>query len=155
MLRRLFIGDVNQTYEAYHRFSGIANAPPPCRIKKGIILEPIACHGNKKKKSEKEKSREVESNISERTMPKLIPINADLPMRENVREMPKLIPIQGHYPHGKNHHDKKHKDDDDMKAAIGSSLYDAIGEEEEEVDAALQHTEADFVHLPDVNDVFK
>jgi len=81
--------------------------------------------------------------------------------------MPKLIPIEGHYPHGKKHHGKKHhyrsdsssgsgSDSDDVRAAIGSSLYDAIGRaDEEDVDAAMQHTEADFAHLPDVNDVFK
>ena len=196
--RAPFIGDVNKTYEAYHRFSGIANAPPPCRIKKGIILEPIACHGNRgreTKKAKAEEAEEVEGQLmlnrampklipisadlptrepvrempklipisadlpmkeTVREMPKLIPISADLPTKETVREMPKLIPIQGHYPHGKNHHGSN---DDDMRSAIGSSLYNVIGNEEGEgeegVDAALQHTEADFAHLPDVNDIFK
>lgn len=122
-----YIGNVNKTYAAYHRFVGASVAPPPLRIKGGVPqpivrpkkmnLVPIGCHG-------KCQGDECDKDIEAR----LIPIGLFLSDGEDekvhigcgqdrrsssssgldIDAEIELVPVEGHYSHeGKGRHHRR------------------------------------------------
>jgi hypothetical protein len=96
-----FIGNATKVYEAYHKFSGAHAAPPPLRIKRGVIIQ-----------SSLPKLIPIESVQS--SLPKLIPI-------ESVQSsLPKLIPIDCTHPSKSKTHSRESSDE--IEGLIQSSL---------------------------------
>lgn len=94
-----FVGDVQKVYEAYHKFSGAHIAPPPVRIKGGVVVSAPR--------------KAVETNL-----PKLIPIES---FAAQGRTLPKLIPIDCHHPSHKTH-PREQRDDEYVRSKIGSEM---------------------------------
>lgn len=91
-----FVGNVSKVYEAYHKFSGAHVAPPPVRIKGGVVVSPKG----------------------ETRLPKLIPIES---FAAQGRTLPNLIPIDCHHPSHKTHPREQH-DDEYVRSKIGSEM---------------------------------
>jgi hypothetical protein len=100
-----FIGDAQKVYAAYHKFVGANMAPPPLRIKGGVVVSqretkrvlpkliPIDCkHPSKRHTHSREQSNDEYANASIGSeMPRLIPIGEQTSSIGS--EMPRLIPI--------------------------------------------------------------
>lgn len=145
-----YIGNVNKTYAAYHRFVGASVAPPPLRIKGGVpqpIVKPkrmnlvpvetslVGCHG-------KCQGDECDKDIEAR----LIPIGLFLSDGEDekarigcghnrrssssgsdIEAEIELVPVEGHYPHkGKGHHRRRSSSSsssgDDSDSYLGEEI---------------------------------
>lgn len=137
-----YIGNVNKTYAAYHRFVGASVAPPPLRIKGGVPqpivrpkrmnLVPIGCHG-------KCQGDECDKDIEAR----LIPIGLFLSDGEDekarigcghdrrssssgsdIEAEIELVPVEGHYPHKGigGHHTRHSSSSSDSDSYLGEEI---------------------------------
>ena len=85
-----FIGNATKVYEAYHKFSGAHAAPPPLRIKRGVVQSSLP--------------KLIPIEPIQSSLPKLIPI-------ESVQSsLPKLIPIDCSHTSRRNTHSRENSD---------------------------------------------
>lgn len=137
--RAPFVGDLNKTYDAYHRFSGVHAAPPPLRIKGGVAL--VECHTSGRHHRRRSSSSDEDVNAalvgaSTMGMPKLIPIGSAA--SGGGKTMPKLIPIGSSASGG----------------GINRPRLIPINADAEDIEANAVPVD-EFPHLPSVDDIFK